>query len=709
MNYYVWEIRTKLAIIREYLEDSDSLSKMFTLGKTMKSVKQHMFQETAQFKDLKTEKDFQALLLQESVSKLNESSSQLDALLTLDATLAQLVEPTTQQQQPLPPSVGASSSSSRSFRLSEKPHRQQFAVAAAALESPNQSKGAIPSAPSKLLTPAEQTRVSELEAEIKDYQFSMAQLEKKLTDQSKRNESLQEDVRLLRVELKEMNAERLRLQQQQPQQPQQPQAQESMGVARPSMQISNEQLIDELFNTQSQQQQQSSDSRGSSLIQSPPTLDSDSPRHYGSFPGKGASSLAPNTPLMMPHYGTLSQVADPSTESPKATANAAQQPQVSTKTPEMDDFESLLDDLRQPIQTANANVSGNGSENNDNDAKNSPSTSPPPPVASPPPAADKDFDHWLEGLSNNGRGTPTQQQQQQQQQQQNGSIPSTPTSSQPPSLSNIPPNAAVLRTLREVEQIQQQQQHLGPLELMVRVDGHVVRLTFNTTQLIDDALKLACDSHPNFPKNSAIELEWGLFIPYPVGSWLKTGVKLAKYGLRPGVRRGRRGKKRSALGGVYSVSHFYNIQTELEIRVKSRGGFKQTSSQGDVLQFLKIEIPEGSETVTRTLKLSKENDTVRNVMVQIIKKYKSANMEEWGLWNPLADVWLNEDATLAQCNLKHMVSVLLMLCGYFLLFSFWSPYDFASLLFSAAACACIQKEELTFVKSLFLIYFQYHT
>lgn len=42
MNYYIWETRTKMAVIRDYLEEGDSLSKLFVLGKSLKSIKKQV-------------------------------------------------------------------------------------------------------------------------------------------------------------------------------------------------------------------------------------------------------------------------------------------------------------------------------------------------------------------------------------------------------------------------------------------------------------------------------------------------------------------------------------------------------------------------------------------------------------------------------------------------------------------------------------------
>lgn len=89
--------------------------------------------------------------------------------------------------------------------------------------------------------------------------------------------------------------------------------------------------------------------------------------------------------------------------------------------------------------------------------------------------------------------------------------------------------------------------------------------------------------------------------------------------------------------------------------MKSRGGFKQTSSVGESLQFLKVEIPEGNEIFTRTLKFKKDSETVSDVIKQITKKYKVSFSEEWGLFDVAQNRWLDLSATLSECNLTHMV------------------------------------------------------
>jgi len=181
---------------------------------------------------------------------------------------------------------------------------------------------------------------------------------------------------------------------------------------------------------------------------------------------------------------------------------------------------------------------------------------------------------------------------------------------------------------KEIESIQQQQQS-GPIDVMISFNTSKSKIVVAPSQTVDEVLKQAIDSHPTFTKNSAIELEWGLFMPYPVGSWLKNGVKLSKYGLKSGV--------------------------ELELKVKSRGGFKQTTTQGESLQFLKIEIPEGNEIYTRTLKFKKEIDTVEDVIKQITKKYKINVGEDWGLFDSNANKWIEPlNSTLSECGLQHM-------------------------------------------------------
>lgn len=52
---------------------------------------------------------------------------------------------------------------------------------------------------------------------------------------------------------------------------------------------------------------------------------------------------------------------------------------------------------------------------------------------------------------------------------------------------------------------------------------------------------------------SAVEVEYGLFIPFPVGTWLTKTVKLSKYGIKP--------------------------NSELELRIKQQTGFKQSNEQ----------------------------------------------------------------------------------------------------------------------------------
>ena len=94
---------------------------------------------------------------------------------------------------------------------------------------------------------------------------------------------------------------------------------------------------------------------------------------------------------------------------------------------------------------------------------------------------------------------------------------------------------------------------------------------------------------------------------------------------------------------------------ELELRVKTRGGFKQTTTQGEVLQYLKIEIPEGSETVTRILKFNKNNDTVSTVIKQILKKFKGGSEADWSLYDGQLSRFLDPENTLAECKLSHLV------------------------------------------------------
>jgi len=121
-------------------------------------------------------------------------------------------------------------------------------------------------------------------------------------------------------------------------------------------------------------------------------------------------------------------------------------------------------------------------------------------------------------------------------------------------------------------------------------------------------------------------VRYGLFVPFPTGIWLGGNIKLGKYGFKDG--------------------------SELELKVRSQGGFKQATEEGEQLQFLKVQIPE--ENVTRTLSFNKDTAFVKDVLQKVIKKFFVPHPSEWAVLNNETTEWLDPEAPLSDYNLKHM-------------------------------------------------------
>lgn len=75
------------------------------------------------------------------------------------------------------------------------------------------------------------------------------------------------------------------------------------------------------------------------------------------------------------------------------------------------------------------------------------------------------------------------------------------------------------------------------LTLSITYKGTSIPLTVETEITVQDVMDQICDVHPVIIKErqSMLAIEYGLFVPYPIGSWLTPSVKLSKYGFKDWV------------------------------------------------------------------------------------------------------------------------------------------------------------------------------
>jgi hypothetical protein len=239
--------------------------------------------------------------------------------------------------------------------------------------------------------------------------------------------------------------------------------------------------------------------------------------------------------------------------------------------------------------------------------------------------SDMFFDQWLQDIM----------EQDSKRAADNEKKPSTTSVTTPSSTTSSiakPPSSSFLIQTPSVEK----------LEIIVKANGVNHTFVIDPKLTVKEITEYFLSNHPamkdspeplNPPSasrsqigSSLIEFEYGLFLPFPLGTWLNPSVKLDKYGLKQ--------------------------KTELELK-KKQGGFKQKGDGGEQLLFLKVQIP--NEKTSRTLKFDlAQNPLIKDVLKQIIAKTPVEDADAWALLYFDKGLWLDPELPLADYKLTNM-------------------------------------------------------